>query len=205
MWKTENFTVVRFEEFTGGGVEVLQFKIIGSFQSHAEAFRVPTFPPQDVLWESSRPGAHIPKIKQLALPITEYGLLRMHTHAHTQTTGIVYQSFSKLFSKSPGVCMAQLICIQRRPQNTIKGKAHRAEMTRDNKKIKIFSRWEWKLSDSQSVTYHRLPNASSNNSKKVLKDDATSNRSGWYTVWPRPPFIQSHSLPNGPIRLRFTD
>lgn len=60
--KNLNFTIIRFKEFTGGRVEVLEFKIISSFQSHAEAFGVPTFPPQDVLGKSSGPSAHVTEI-----------------------------------------------------------------------------------------------------------------------------------------------
>lgn len=60
-------TIIRFKELTGSRIEVLQFKIIWSFQGHAKSFCMPLPPPQDIFREASGTSTHISKVEQLCI------------------------------------------------------------------------------------------------------------------------------------------
>lgn len=77
MWALH--TIVRFKELTGSRIEVLQLKIIWSFQGHAKSFRVPLPPPQDVLGEAPRTSTHISKVEQLCISLLYQGPLQKET------------------------------------------------------------------------------------------------------------------------------
>lgn len=68
-------TVIRLKQLARRRVEVLQFEITRPSQRHPEAFSVPPFPPQDVLWEAARPRADVAKVQKLALSVLHQGFL----------------------------------------------------------------------------------------------------------------------------------
>lgn len=72
-------TIIRFKELTGSRIEVLQFKIIWSFQGHAKSFCMPLPPPQDIFRETSRTSTHISKVEQLCIILLYQRCLQKET------------------------------------------------------------------------------------------------------------------------------
>lgn len=81
-------TIIRFKELTGSRIEVLQFKIIWSFQGHAKSFCMPLPPPQDIFREASGTSTHISKVEQLCIIL----LYQRHLQKETEEILLTHNS-----------------------------------------------------------------------------------------------------------------
>lgn len=62
-------TIIRLKQLARGCKEILQLEVTGSFKRHAKPLRMPTSPPQYVLWKASRSRTNIAKVQKLTLTV----------------------------------------------------------------------------------------------------------------------------------------
>lgn len=68
-WEFHQHTVIGFKQLARRGVEVLQFEIAWPSQRHPKALCMPAFPPQNILWEATRPRTDVAEVQRLALTV----------------------------------------------------------------------------------------------------------------------------------------
>ena len=56
---------MRFEEFTGRCIEVLQLEVVGATKCETETFDVELLPPENVFTEAPGASAHVSKVEEV--------------------------------------------------------------------------------------------------------------------------------------------